>query len=116
MTKEELFEKVNEFAKAHSMECKLGQFGLCGNGDWSISVSYKFSDGLYINRRSEIYHIREVSDGKVNYWHEVIHDCKHHITGPGYRGSRSEQEPVTLDKICRRFIKELGDSFVYYNP
>ena len=116
MNKNEFFEKINEFASKNNMKCKLEPFGLIGKGSYSIHVSYRFSDGLYIMSRSLYYHILEVEDGKVNYWHEVIHDCKHHITGPGYGSSTYVQTPITLDVLCDGFLSELKKDAAYYEP
>lgn len=117
MTQLDFFLKINEFARENNMMCRLEPFGLtASSGDWSICVDFSFSDDLYICSRTLYYHIKERGNGMVNYWHEEIHDCKHHITGPGYGHCITTQTPVKLSSLCDRFLKELKHEATYYQP
>lgn len=116
MNKEEFYRQIKAFADSHNMRCELkqGRETLI-SCDWRVIVSYTFTWGNTSGiSRSEIYYVKELTDSNVRYWHETIHNTKHHITGPNY-GSVVEQKPMTLEKLCDRFLRELRHSAEYYD-
>ena len=110
MNRIQFYKKINEFAKTHHMKCTLGTdyYG------WSVCVEYAFSDGFCKIRRSETYMVKEREGGKVNYVSRRIHDGRCRYSGDGY--GIFEQKPIFLEDLCYKFLKELEDSYRYYQP
>lgn len=115
MDKQLFFEKIRSFAESNNMTAEMTWNDF--HGDWGVKVSYAFKDEFYIIHRSEAYYVKENENGKVNYWHEEIHDGKHRMSGPGYASNAVfKQTPIRLEVLCSRFLNELKQSARYYEP
>ena len=118
MDKNEFYDRVRQAANEKGMTCELHE-DYYKKGTYSVVVSFTFSWNMMTYRRSLIRHIKPLSNGKVNFWSEEIHEGKHHISGPGYYSWPNYDHVYKgkeLAEIYNNFVAEIYEDAHYYAP
>lgn len=116
--KTQFYNKVKQVAENNAMACELRE-NYYRDGTYTVSVSFQFSDVFRTHSRTLMRHIKPLKGGKVNFWEVTIHDCKHHISGPGYYSWPNYDhiyKNVELTEVLQDFIREIENDARFYRP